>query len=60
MLKITYKKRYFLDRFTCVDDTQIILVKNKAFERGELVYFNKDPFNYFVIEKENIIKIENV
>jgi hypothetical protein len=60
MLNVTYKERCFIDKYTCIDNIKNIIVKNKAFTQGDLVYFKKDNFNYFVIENNLILDIKEV
>lgn len=53
---ITYRERYFIDRFRCIDRTIKISVLS-YFTQGSLIYAKVDAFNIKVISKEDIISI---
>lgn len=57
-MKITYRKRTFIDRFKCIDKIIKINVIKRAFTQGDLIYFKKDAFNYLVLSKSDVIQIE--
>lgn len=54
---ITYRERTFFNKYKCIDTIKKIHVIKKAFTQGELVYFKKNNFDYFVIENNFIIDI---
>ena len=60
MITVTYKERINLDKYRCIDNIKKQRVLGKAFTQGDLTYFKRDQFNYFVIETENIISILEV
>lgn len=54
---ITYRERYFIDRFRCID--RIIKISALSyFVQGSLIYARVDVFNNKVIPKEDIISID--
>lgn len=57
MLIVTYKDRIYLDKYRCIDKTKTQRVYSKVFTQGGLTYFKRDPFNYFVIDTDNIINV---
>lgn len=58
-IKVVYRDRYFMDRFTCMDYTRT-LYADSMFNQGGLTYFTVNEFNYKVIENDLIDSIEEV
>ena len=58
-IKVVYRDRYFIDRFTCRDYTRV-LYADSMFQSGGLTYFRLNEFNYKTIENELIDSIEGV
>ena len=56
-MKVIYKSRRFLDRFTCID-TVCTVNLIKSWENGGLLYGYKNRFEIVAIEKDMIVKIE--
>lgn len=59
-MTITYRKRIFLDRYTCIDKPISTRVICFAFVQGDLLYYKKDRFNYLVISKNDLLSITGV
>lgn len=57
---VLYKERVFIDKFKCIDKTIQTNVLKLAFTQGDLLYFQKDNFNYLVISKSDLIKTEDI
>ena len=55
-MKIIYRQRRMIDRFSCVD-TEKTLNAVSMWECGGLVYFKVNQFNTISIAKEDVIKI---
>lgn len=56
-IKVVYRERNFIDRYTCRDYTRT-LYANSMFQQGGLTYFKVNEFNYKVIENYLIDSIE--
>lgn len=57
-MKITYIERGKPFDYKRIDKIKTITVLEKAFTQGGLIYFRKNAFDYFVIDRDCIIKIE--
>lgn len=57
-MKITYRQKGIPFDFKRIDSIKFENVQGLAFTSGELLYFKKNTFNYFVIDKNDVIKIE--
>ena len=58
-MKITYIERGKPFDYKRIDTIKTIIVQDQAFTSGGLIYFRKNAFDYFVIDRDCIIKIEN-
>ena len=59
MKKITYRERWFIDAFRCIDYEKTICAY-KTENYMNCLYCYIDRYNTKVISNENIIKIEEV
>ena len=59
MIIVTYIKRRFIDRFTCIDTEQTIKALS-SFVHGGLTYFKIKRFNYKAVETDLIKSIKEV
>lgn len=57
-MKITYRKKGAPFDYKRIDSIEVETVRGLAFTSGELLYFKKDAFNYFVVDKNDVIKTE--
>ena len=55
-MKVTYKERMFLDRYTCID-RETTRYFDKKWETGGLTYFKRGQFEIFCVETAFIISI---
>lgn len=53
---VIYRHRVYLDKYRCIDYERCIRVISFAFRQGDLLYYRKNEFEYFVICKEDLIK----
>ena len=62
MVKITYRMRQMLDRYSCRDSYDTITVPHppQLSPGTSLYYIKTDRFNYLVLGKDDIIKMEEV
>lgn len=62
MVKITYRMRQMLDRYSCRDSYDTITVPYipHPYPGTSLYYIKIDRFNYLVLGKDDIIKMEEV
>ena len=62
MLKVTYRERHFIDRYSCIDYTRELFANSYWRDgiSGELYYFRLNEFNYKTLGLEEIISIEEV
>lgn len=58
-IKVIYRERNFIDRYTCKDYTRI-LYADGMFQQGGLTYFKINQFDYRTIETYLIDSIEGV
>lgn len=54
---ITYIEKGIPHDFKRIDHIRTIKVLYKAFESGELIYFKRNEYEYFVIGKNDIIEV---
>lgn len=58
-MKITYRERRFIDRYTCVDTEKTFHATDYFIpEKTSLYYFKVNEFDYKTVAKEDIIRIE--
>ena len=62
MVKITYRIRRMIDRYSCVDTyKELIVPHTPTLTPGTSLYYIKtDRFNYLVLGKDDIIKMEDI
>ena len=62
MVKITYRMRQMLDRYSCRDSYDTITVPDlpQITPGTSLYYIKTDRFNYLVLGKDDIIKMEEI
>ena len=62
MVKITYRIRRMIDRYRCVDNYNEITVPilPEPAPGTSLYYIKTDRFNYMVLGKDDIIKVEEI
>lgn len=58
MVKITYRIRRMIDRYSCIDTYKEIIVPHTP--GTSLYYIKTDRFNYLVLGKDDIIKMEEI
>ena len=59
MIKITYRERTFIDKYRCIDKERTAVGGSMFNPEGtSLLYIKVDDYNYLVISKDDIIKIE--
>lgn len=57
MLQVTYKERWFIDKFTCMDRVKQFKARS-YFKQGGLLYFRTGDFTNKVIDGDFIISIQ--
>ena len=62
MVKITYRIRRMIDRYSCIDTyKELIVPHTPTLTPGTSLYYIKtDRFNYLVLGKDDIIKMEEI
>lgn len=61
MKKVTFTRREFIDKYTCIDTP--ITRRFIDFWRPEgasVVYFRQNQFSVFVVDADDIVSIENI
>lgn len=55
-MKVTYKERYFIDKYTCID-REVTRSFDTSWKVGGLTYFKQGQFIIFTVDTDFIVDI---